>query len=100
MGDIRLKCKLLNLNKKITQLQQCKFGKCLLRIINWAVAARRKYPNQWIMVKKDDFKSAYHHFHLHSKTTVKMAMQLAELKLAVMSLRLTFGGAPTRMNRV
>jgi hypothetical protein len=52
------------------------------------------------MVKKDDFKSAYHHFHLHSKTTVKMAMQLAELKLAVMSLRLTFGGAPTRMNRV
>ncbi len=26
-------------------LQQCKFGKCLLRLINWAVAARRKYPN-------------------------------------------------------
>jgi hypothetical protein len=37
-------------------LQQCKFGKCLTRLINWTVAARRKYPNQRIMTKKDDNK--------------------------------------------
>jgi hypothetical protein len=28
-----------------SQLQQCKFGKCLLRLINWVVTAQRKYPN-------------------------------------------------------
>ena len=33
-------------------LQQCKFGKCLVRLINWTVAARRKYPNCRILAKK------------------------------------------------
>ncbi len=53
---------------------------------NWAVAARKKYPNQRIMAKKDDFKVAYCHLHLHSKTAVKTVMQLPELDLAMMSL--------------
>jgi hypothetical protein len=46
------------------------------------------------MAKKDDFKSAYRRLHLHSETAVKAVMQLPELELALMSLRLTFGGAP------
>jgi hypothetical protein len=36
------------------RLQQCKFGKCLVKLINWTVAARRKYPNERILAKKDD----------------------------------------------
>jgi hypothetical protein len=45
----------VNSRTDTSQLQQCKFGKCLLRLINWAVAARKKYPNRRIMAKKDDF---------------------------------------------
>ena len=85
----------VNSRTDTSQLQQCKFGKCLLRLINWAVAACIKYPNLRIMVKKDDFKSAYRHLHLHSETATKVVTQLPELGLAPMSLRLTFGGAPS-----
>ena len=46
------------------------------------------------MVKKDDFKLAYCRLHLHSENAVKTVTQLPELDLAMMSLRLTFGGAP------
>ena len=45
-------------------------------------------------MKKDDFKSAYQHLHLHSETAVKVVTQLPELELALMSLQLTFSGAP------
>jgi hypothetical protein len=75
-------------------LQQCKFGKCLNRLINWAVLVRRRFPNKRILAKKDDVKSAYHRMHLHHETAVKTVTQIPELNLALMSLRLTFGSAP------
>ena len=85
----------VNSRTDTSQLQQYKFGKCLSRLINWAVAARKKYPNRRIIVKKDDFKSAYRRrLHLHSETTLRAATQLPELALAMISLRLTFVGAP------
>ncbi len=84
----------VNSQTDTSQLQQCKFGKCLSRLINWAVAAHKKYPNRQIMAKKDDFKSAYRRLHLHSRTALRAATQLPELELAMISLRLTFGGAP------
>jgi hypothetical protein len=84
----------VNLRTDTSQLQQCKFGKCLLRLINWAVSARKKYPNRRIMAKKDDFKSAYRRLHLHSETALRATTQLPELELALISLQLTFGGAP------
>ncbi len=83
MGEIRLQCKLLNRYLPAPTMQ---IQKCLLRLINWAVAAGKKYPNQRIMVKKDDFKSAYCRLHLHSETAVKTVMQLPELDLTMMSL--------------
>ena len=46
------------------------------------------------MAKKDDFKSAYQRLHLHSETATNAISQLPELELALMSLRLTFNGAP------
>jgi hypothetical protein len=45
------------------------------------------------MVKKDDFKSAYRRLHLHIETALRATTQLPELELALISLRLTFGGA-------
>jgi hypothetical protein len=58
------------------------------------VAAQRKYPNQQILAKKDDFKSAYCCLHLNGNTAVKTVTQLPELELELMSLRLVFAGAP------
>ncbi len=75
-------------------LQQCKFEKCLNRLINWAVMARRRFPNKRILAKKDNVKSAYHWMHLHHKTAVKTVTQIPELHLALMSLCLTFGSTP------
>jgi hypothetical protein len=40
-------------------LKECKFGYCICRLVNWAVAARRKYPGQRILATKIDYKSAY-----------------------------------------
>ena len=46
------------------------------------------------MAKKNDFKLAYWCLRLPSKTAVKVVTQLPELELALMSLQVTFGGAP------
>jgi hypothetical protein len=40
-------------------LQECHYGFCIRQIMNWAVAARRKYPGQRILASKIDYKSAY-----------------------------------------
>ena len=69
-----------------SSLQHCMFGKCLLRIINWTVAACRKYPNCRIFAKKDDFKSAYRRCHLNWLTACKTVTQIKELMLAFMNL--------------
>jgi hypothetical protein len=75
-------------------LQWCKFGKCLVRLINWTVAARRKYPNQRILTKKDNIKSAYRRMHLSWDTAIKTVTQNPQLYLALMMLCLSFRGAP------
>jgi hypothetical protein len=73
-------------------MQKCMFGKCLLPLINWIGAARWKYPNCKIFAKKDNFKSAYCHCHLHWLTASKTVTQIKELLLAFMNLQLMFGG--------
>jgi hypothetical protein len=40
-------------------LQACRYSFCIRRLINWAFAARRKYPGQQILATKIDYKSAY-----------------------------------------
>jgi hypothetical protein len=67
---------------------------CIPWLINWAVAARRKCPGQKILVLKIDYKLAYCCGTLHFLTTLKTATQLLEDDLAIITLRLTFGGAP------
>ena len=41
------------------KLQQCMYGRCLMRLLCWIVAARRQFPNKPIVLQKIDVKSAY-----------------------------------------
>jgi hypothetical protein len=76
------------------KLPKCMFGKCLLCLIIWTVAVCRKYPNCKIFAKKDNFKLAYRHCHLHWEMASKTVTQIPDLKMSFMNLRLTFGGKP------
>jgi len=67
-------------------LQETRYHFCIRRLVNWAVAAQRQYPNQKILATKIDYKSAYRRGILHFATALKTA--------ALIALRLTFGGAP------
>ena len=40
-------------------LQECRYDFCIQWLINWALAARRKFPGQRILATKIDYKSAY-----------------------------------------
>jgi hypothetical protein len=53
------------------KLLPCQYGACLRRLANYAVAARRKYPNKRILATKVDYKSAYRRCHLNHKTAVQ-----------------------------
>ena len=55
---------------------------------------RKKYSGQWILATKIDYKSAYHQGILHFATALQTATQLPDEDLAIITLRLTFGGAP------
>ena len=75
-------------------LLPCRFGACLKRLMNWAVAARKKYPNKRILASKIDYKSTYRRCHLNAQYAVQTCTQLPEEDLAILVLRLTFGGSP------
>ena len=64
------------------------------KLINWVVAARRKYPNRCILATTIDYKSAYRRCHLNAKTAIQICTQLPDEGLAIIALRLTFGVAP------
>jgi hypothetical protein len=70
------------------------FGACIKRIVNWAVAARKLYPHQKILSTKADYKSAYRRDHLSAETAIQTCTQLPDENLAIIALRLTFGGSP------
>jgi hypothetical protein len=65
-----------------------------MRLLCWIVAARRKFPNRPIALKKIDIKSAYRRCHLNTITAMQTITQLPEDELGIIMLRLTFGGAP------
>ncbi len=77
----------------------CMFGKALLRMVNWAIAARLKYPNQRIYATKIDFKSAFWRCHLNAKTTLQTCTYLPVENLSIVSLCLSFGGRPCPQER-
>ena len=75
-------------------LLPCRFGACLKWLMNWAVAARRQHPGRKIFASKIDYKSAYRRCHSNARTAIQTCTQLPSEDLAVVALRLTFGGAP------
>lgn len=76
------------------ELLPCMFGHAIRRIINWIVTARLRFPNRKIFVGKFDFKSAFRRCHLNAETAIQTCTQIPEEKLAIIALRLTFGGTP------
>ena len=77
-----------------SKLQRCMYGRCLMRLLCWIVAARRQFPNKPIVLQKIDVKSAYRRCHLNAETAIKTITQLTDDELCIIMLRLTFGGAP------
>ncbi len=72
----------------------CCYGYCIGCLINWAVAARRKHPNQRILASKIDYKSAYQRETLCALTALQTATHIPEDDIAHITLLLTFGGTP------
>jgi hypothetical protein len=56
--------------------------------------SREKKTDQRILASKIDYKSAYPRGIFQFKTALKTAMQLLDKAIAIIMLRLTFGGAP------
>ena len=77
-----------------TSLTPCIFGWAIRRLAHWIVCARLKYPNTIIFATKLDFKSAYRRCHMHASTAVQSCAILPALQIALLMLRLTFGGTP------
>eukprot|EP00957_Ditylum_brightwellii_P046184 3504193-Ditylum_brightwellii.AAC.1 len=75
-------------------LLPCMFGACIKRIVNWAVVVRKKYPKRRILSTQVDCKLAYQWDHLNAETAIQTCTQLPEESLAVILLRLMFGGSP------
>ena len=76
------------------KITPCYYSRALKRIINWTVAAWRKYPGRKFFVSKLLVKAAFWHCHLNAETAVQTCTQLPQLGVALMILRLLFGGAP------
>ena len=77
-----------------SKLTPCIFGWAIRRLAHWIVSARLKYPTYRIYATKLDFKSAYRRCHLHATTASQSCAQLPSLQIALLMLRLTFGGTP------
>ena len=80
------------------KLMPCYLGRALKRIINWCVAARRRFPGKRILATKLDMKAAFQRCHINASMAVQTCTQLPELRLARMMLRLSFGGALAHRN--
>ena len=85
---------LVNSRVEKSDLLPCRFQACLKRLMNWNVAARNKFPGKKIISSKIDYKSAYRRCHLNADTAIQICTQLTEEDLEIVSLHLTFGGAP------
>ena len=85
-----------SLNSRVQEeyLLPIMIGAVIKRLMNWAVAARNKFPGCRIVCIKDDYKSAFRRMHLNGNVAVQTMTQIPELDLAIASLRLTFGGRP------
>jgi hypothetical protein len=85
---------LANSRVKSEELLPCMFGACIKRIVDWAITAHQLFPNVPILASKIDFKSSFQRCHLNVTTAVQTCMQLVEIGILLMMLRLSFGRKP------
>ena len=85
-----------SINSRIidADLPTLQYGHMHSRQINYIVACRRHFPNKRILLRKDDFKSAYRRQHLNAKTAMQCIMQVVKENIVylLIAIRLTFGG--------
>ena len=82
----------VNNRARMEDHQPVAFGHALRRVIHYIADARHKHPRAPILLQKVDFKAACRRAHLAPSTAVKTITTLDGI--ALMSLRLTFGGRP------
>jgi hypothetical protein len=82
------------LRRKCRRRMPCYFGQTMCQLINWAVAARKLYPNKRILATKLNVKAAYQQCHLNAFIATQTCTQIPLEGLALMMLRLTCGGVP------
>ena len=82
----------VNNRVRMEEHQDVLFGHALRRLIHFIVETRRRHPTTPILLQKVDFKAAYRRAHLAPDLAVKCITTLGGL--ALMMLRLTFGGRP------
>jgi hypothetical protein len=88
----------VNKRIKLEEIQECKFGFTLRRIINQIVAYRYNYPTTPILIAKTDFKSAYRRLHQEftsalQSTITTIGLHEPDEEFALVCLRSTFGNA-------
>lgn len=71
------------------------------RFINYIVVLRISHPDKRILMRKDDFKSAYRRQHLNGLTALKTIVKTTweGVTFSFISLCLTFGGRPNPSER-
>ena len=76
------------------ELAPLHYGHMMSRLIHQIVAMRTLHPNKRILLRKDDFKSAYRRQHLNGWSALKTIVQIVRggITFFLLSLRLTFGG--------
>jgi hypothetical protein len=84
----------VNSRVKTEELLPCLFGACIKRIVNWAITARRLFPDVPILAFKINFKLAFQRRHLNAATAVQMCTKLNKIGILLMMLWLSFGGKP------
>ena len=74
------------------QLIPCQYGHCLSRMLHYIAAARSQFPNVRILIGKVDWRTAYRRAHLAGSSAAECITILGDI--ALVALRLTFGGTP------
>ncbi len=77
-------------------LAPLQYGFMFLRVIHYIVTCRLHFPTKRVLIRKDDFKSAYRRQHLSAKAAVQTITQILKdgVTFLLLALRLTFGGKP------
>jgi hypothetical protein len=90
----------LNARVETSKLSKCVYGFALSRFINAIVELRRRHPTGIIYLSKFDLKSAYRRVHLQGNAAFQSCISTKGLQgedesiLALLCLRMTFGGKP------